>query len=231
MTRERFGPEYYAAHHTAGDRVALWYYARLIRRLCPGGGKVLDFGCGTGHLLKRLVDHFEAYGYDPSPYARSESRLQAPRAIILDDWTVLGKESLQAVVALHTLEHLREPAPTVVALARRLARGGIFLAVLPNPEGMGHWLKGKDWFGYRDPTHYSLLRRKQWLRVFSAAGLEIRSVRGDGMWDPPYVRLLPARIQAILFGLPAALQLVFPGGRPFLPPVLGECLILQARKP
>jgi len=230
MTPESYGSEYYATHRTAGDRVALWYYARMIRRLCPAGGKLLDFGCGTGHLLKRLAEHFEVYGYDPSPYARAESRLQAPTAVILDDWTVLGKESLRAVVALHSLEHLREPAPAVAGLARRLARGGLFLAVVPNPEGLGRRLKGDEWFGYRDPTHHSLLPCREWFEIFRAAGLEVRSVHGDGMWDAPYVALFPSRLQAIFFGMPALLQLLSPTSRPFLPPLLGECLILEAQR-
>jgi hypothetical protein len=58
-------------------------------------------------------------------------------------------------------------------------------------------------------------------------------VRGDGMWDAPYLRYVswfPVPVQRILFGAPAALQLVSPLRRPFLPAFLGECLIIAAVK-
>jgi hypothetical protein len=62
------------------------------------------------------------------------------------------------------------------------------------------------------------------------AGLDVRWVRGDGMWDPPYVPLLPFQLQRMLFGAPAALQLASPLKKPFLPAVLGECLIVAAER-
>jgi hypothetical protein len=54
---------------------------------------------------------------------------------------------------------------------------------------------------------------------------------GDGMWDAPYVPHLPSVVQRAIFGVPAAVQLLWPMSRPFLPPVLGECLIITARRP
>jgi SAM-dependent methyltransferase len=226
----RFDETYYARHGTGDDRIALWWYARVLRRLRPQGGRLLDFGCGTGHLLKRLTGHFTAYGYDPSPYARGECRIVAPQAVVLDDWLSLEPASLNAVVALHCLEHLPSPQRTVDDLADRLARGGLFFAVVPNTNGLGRRLKGDDWFGYRDPTHCSLLSPQEWVTVFNRARLSVDSVRGDGMWDPPYIPALPALVQRAVFGAPAALQVFSPLARPFLPPLFGECLIIQARR-
>ena len=53
-TKSPYNESYYAQHGLAGDRIALWFYARLVRRMRPKGGRLLDFGCGTGHLLRRL---------------------------------------------------------------------------------------------------------------------------------------------------------------------------------
>jgi SAM-dependent methyltransferase len=217
--------QYYATHGLAGDRVALWFYARLVRRVGRRGGRLLDFGCGTGHLLRRLSDHFEAYGYDASAEARGMCRLTAPDAVVLEEWHSLPLRSLDVVVSLHTLEHLPQPRPIVEALAQRLKPGGIFLFVVPNPSGFGRRLKGRGWFAYRDPTHCSVLSRGEWLTMARRVGLHVRWVRGDGMWDPPYVPLLPVGLQRVLFGAPAGVQIALPV-RPFLPPALGECLIV-----
>ena len=41
------------------------YYAALIRRYAPpGGGKLLEMGCGLGHLLRLLQDDFDCVGID-----------------------------------------------------------------------------------------------------------------------------------------------------------------------
>lgn len=231
MTTQAADEQYYRANQLVGDRLALWWYARLIRKLRPEGGRLLDFGCGTGHLLKRLSSHFEAFGYDPSPHARHESRTHASDAVILEEWKSLPAGSLEVIVALHTLEHLPRPLPTVEALCGKLVSGGLFFFVVPHVGGLGHRLKGRGWFAYRDSTHVSLLSRGEWMMVARRAGLHVVATHGDGLWDPPYVRWLPTAVQRLLFGAPAALQVFWPGNRAFLPPALGECLIVTARKP
>ena len=228
MSSEATDQRYYEAQQIEEDRVALWYYARVIRRLRPTGGRLLDFGCGTGHLLRRLSAHFEALGYDASAYARNRARMNAPDATILEEWGSLRERSLDAIVALHTLEHLRRPQAVVTQLTRLLAPGGIFLFVVPNTHSLGRRLKRKRWYGHRDPSHHSLLSRGEWVALARAAGLEVQWVRGDGWWDVPYLRFVPTSMQRAIFGAPAAVQLFWPRARPFLSSALGECLIIAA---
>jgi SAM-dependent methyltransferase len=230
MHVQPFDARYYQDGQLEEDRIALWWYARVLRRLCPRGGRLLDFGCGTGHLLKRLSGSFEAFGYDAAPYARNLSRANAPDAIILEEWRSLPPSGFDVVVSLHTLEHLPHPLAIVQGLVEKLVPGGLFLAVVPNPSGLGHRLKGRHWFAYRDVTHVSLLTRTEWLMLMRKAGLQILSVRGDGMWDAPYLPIVPTVVQRALFGAPAAVQVFWPLSRPFLPSALGECLIVTARR-
>jgi 2-polyprenyl-3-methyl-5-hydroxy-6-metoxy-1,4-benzoquinol methylase len=230
MKTQPFNEQYYEQGQLTGDRIALRWYARVVRRLRPDGGRLLDFGCGTGHLLKHLSARFEAYGYDASPFARTLCRTTASDAVILEEWDTLAPASFDIIVSLHTLEHLPKPLPVIQSLAEKLVSGGILFFVVPNPGGLGHQLKGRRWNAYRDPTHVSLLTRAEWVMLVRKAGLEVLRVRGDGLWDAPYVPLLPTSLQRVLFGAPAALQVFWPFGQPFLPPVLGECLIVTARK-
>lgn len=230
MKSQPFNEQYYEHRQLAGDRIALRWYARVLQRLHPSGGRLLDFGCGTGHLLKRLSAHFEAYGYDASPFARTQCRTTAPDAVILEEWESLPAAGLEIIVSLHTLEHLPRPLPVLQGLAEKLVSGGTLFFVVPNPGGLGHQLKGRGWFAYRDATHVSLLTLAEWVMLVRKAGLEVVRVRGDGLWDAPYVPLLPTALQRAFFGAPAALQVFWPFGQLFLPPVLGECLIVTARK-
>ncbi|MFN8624554.1 MAG: class I SAM-dependent methyltransferase [Candidatus Binatia bacterium] len=230
MTTPTADQQYYHEHQLSGDRIALWWYARLIRTLRPRGGRLLDFGCGTGHLLKRLSRHFDAFGYDATACARHESRTNAPEAIILEEWLSLPVASLDVIVALHALEHLPQPLPTMAALVRKLKPGGVFVFVVPHVGGIGHRMKGRRWFAYRDPTHVSLLSPGEWTRLARKAGLTAVTVHGDGLWDAPYVRMVPTAIQRVVFGAPAALQVLWPGNRAFLPAAFGECLIVTAQR-
>lgn len=231
MTASPYDAGYYESTGLAEDRIALWWYARVIRHLRPLGGRLLDFGCGTGQLLKRLSRYFDAVGYDVSAEARTRCREVAPAATILDSLDSIAPASFEVVVSLHTLEHIPEPAGVVQQLAAKLRAAGLFLFVVPNPDGLGRRLKQQRWFAYRDPTHCSLLSRGEWESMVRRAGLSIVSVRGDGLWDAPYVPLLPTALQRLLFGAPAGLQLLSPAARPFLPAMLGECLVVTAEKP
>jgi SAM-dependent methyltransferase len=231
VTGQCYDEQYYEEQRLSGDRVALWWYARVVRHLRPQGGRLLDFGCGTGHLLKRLSPHFEAFGYDAAAFARMRARSTASHAVVLEEWESQPPANFDIIVSLHTLEHLPRPLPTLQQLATKLVNGGIFFFVVPNPGGWGRRLKGRRWFAYRDATHVSLLSRGEWATLVRKAGLEVVRVRGDGLWDAPYVGILPAALQRVLFGAPAALQVAWPVGRPFLPAALGECLLITTRKP
>jgi len=225
-----YDERYYDQGRLDEDRIALWYYARVVRRLGPRGGRLLDFGCGTGHLLKRVSADFETVGYDSSPYARTRARINAREAVILEEWASLAPESFDVIVSLHTLEHLRRPRDVVPRLVGLLRPKGTFLFVVPNTASLGRRLKRDNWFAYRDPTHHSLLSQGEWIGLIRQCGLSTLWVRGDGWWDAPYVSLLPLSLQRALFGAPAALQLMWPTRRPFLPARMGECLIVAARR-
>ena len=99
-----------------------------------------------------------------------------------------------------------------------------------NTGSPGRRMKGQHWFGFRDPTHCSLLSRGEWATILRRSGLRVLWIRGDGLWDSPYVPWLPAAPQSLLFGAPAGLQIFAPVARPFLPAALGECLIIAAEK-
>ncbi|MCE2490969.1 MAG: hypothetical protein J4G17_13535 [Anaerolineae bacterium] len=51
---------------------------------------------------------------------------------------------------------------------------------------------------------------------------------GDGLWDVPYVPLLPVKLQFALFGLPALIQVLTRST--FMPLALGVNQIVIARK-
>src|SRR5687767_6255283 len=57
------------------------FYARLLKRLV-GAGRVLDFGCGMGNLLRELERGFTAYGVDVSYFGVRAARDNAPASTV-----------------------------------------------------------------------------------------------------------------------------------------------------
>lgn len=223
-----YDEQYYQGNEQSGDRLALKWYARLAKRLERPGARVLEFGSGTGHLSRRLADRYESYAFDLSPYAREATLRTSPTTTVISDTREIPSATFDAIVSLHVLEHVPDPQATLDSFARWLRAGGRVLYVVPNPQGQGHRMKQERWFGYRDDTHCSLLARDEWLEATSRAGFTIERVNADGLWDAPYITRVPAALQAPVFALPGALQVLT--GRAFLPADWGECIIVQARR-
>lgn len=208
------------------------FYAALARRFGPRRGRLLEVGCGLGHLLARLQDRFEAVGADVNAAALREAARVAPRARLeqasAEDLGRFGNGSFSIVIAKHVVEHLSRPEAAVAEFGRLLSPGGILILATPNLDSPMHARKKEAWVGYRDPTHIALRRPAEWLASIRRSGLEPIHLYSDGFWDPPYVRLLPIPLQKILFGLPGGIQAIL--GLPFLPPSWGESLIVIARR-
>lgn len=227
-TPEHYDADYYRGNEQDGDRVALWFYARVAGRLAHRGDTVLDFGCGVGHFTKRLAARFRTIAFDLSPYARQATAERSPSTRVVGDLGEIADGTVDLVCTLHVLEHIPDPAPTLAEFHRVLRRNGRLLYVVPNPQGWGHRIRGDEWFAYRDDSHCSLFDRDRWVELTERAGFVVDGVNADGLWDPPYVSRVPRLLQLATLGAPAAAQVA--AGRVFLPRDWGECIVVTARR-
>lgn len=208
------------------------FYASLARRHGPKTGRVLEVGCGLGHLLSWLEKDYQVYGTDINAWALAQARQNVPRG----SFTLLSAEDLgafpaatfQIVVAKHVLEHLPHPERAIAEMGRVLAPGGILLAATPNLDSPMRLRKGQGWIGYKDPTHISLKPPAEWLSLMQTNGLKPERVFSDGFWDAPYLPLIPTTLQKLLFGAPGGLQAILGWG--IIPLRMGESLIVIAKK-
>ncbi|HEY7063031.1 MAG TPA: class I SAM-dependent methyltransferase [Chloroflexota bacterium] len=233
-----YDEEYYAARYRYHPTSMYWwsvrYYARLVARHLPEQPghrpRVLEIGCGVGHVLSKLSARCDVAGLDLSPEALRQARTVVPQADLLRgsaDHLPFRDASFDAVLARHVLEHLPEPAAAIAELRRVLRPGGLLLAAMPNPSSIMRPLKGARWVGYRDPTHVSLLMPAAWRELFAAAGFGVEGEHGDGLWDVPYLPHVPTPLQLALFALPAAAQVLLAGT--FIPTRAGESVIFALR--
>jgi SAM-dependent methyltransferase len=223
----QYGAPYYAHNGQAGDRPALRWYARLVRRY-GGPGPYLDFGCGTGHLLRRLSALGPAAGLEVSPWSAAQARAVAGRPVYerLDDLPTAG---FAVVVAVHVVEHLDDDAlaAALAAWRRTLRPGGRALVVTPDAAGRGAALSGPRWIGFADTTHVNLQPAARWRRLLEAGGFHVEREGSDGLWNVPYGRR-PTPLDAVR-AAPALFQYL--AGRLLLPPGSGESAVFVARRP
>jgi len=211
------------------ERRPLWWYAKLLRRLRPRGGRLLQVECGSGELLRLLVDHFEVFGFDIRPRERNQCRLNVPGALVIEDWESRPEVGFDVVVSIGCFGR-RGARAQIRGLLPSLNPDGLLVLIVPNPHGWGARWKGRNW-PPRRAADESLLREAEWKTLLREMGLELRGVRGDGVWDTPYLRYLPEPMQAAVCDATLAAATVLPVARGLFPTRAGESLILLIERP
>lgn len=187
---QTYDQEYYDANGQAGDRPALGWYVRLVRRYI-GDGPYLDFGCGTGHLVRRLSAQGPASGFEVSEYSACTARGIAEGCEIYTTLADIPSEHFGGITAVHVLEHLTDDVASEVLTTwqRALRPGARVLVVMPDPSGRARDLAGGRWTGFQDATHINLKPHAEWRAVFQSAGFDVLREGSDGLWNVPYGRL------------------------------------------
>jgi SAM-dependent methyltransferase len=208
------------------------YYACLARRFGPACGRVLELGCGMGHLLAWLTDCYCVFGTDINPWALARAKQDVPEGhfVVLsaDDHFTFPSAYFEIVIAKHVVEHLHHPEQALAEISRVLKPGGLLILATPNLASPMRARKGQGWIGYKDPTHISLKPPEEWLRLLHLNQFRARKVFSDGFWDAPYLPWIPTALQKLFFGLPGGLQAVL--GWSIIPLRMGESLIVVAEK-
>ncbi|MCY3720405.1 MAG: class I SAM-dependent methyltransferase [Anaerolineaceae bacterium] len=210
------------------------YYAALVRRYAQTGqGALLELGCGLGHLLGLLQDDFRCTGIDLTDYAVEQTRKNAPRARAIQGdaagTDIFGEGEFSAVVALHLIEHLPRPQAMIGDVHRILQPGGLWLFATPHPDyALRRFKDPESDAAGKDPTHINIHPPAVWRAWCEERGFRVLRHFGDGLWDVPYVPLLPVKLQFALFGFPALIQVLTRST--FMPLALGVNQIVIARK-
>lgn len=217
---DEYGQQYFQNYNYAdrplGKYSMYWfarrYYAALVRRYAPPG-KLLELGCGLGHLLGLLQEDFDCVGIDIAEYSIEQTHQNAPKAEArvgsADDLSDFKDGEFSAIVGLHLIEHLPNPLRTFHDINRLLVDGGLWLFATPNPNYRLRRFKDSatDAIG-KDPTHINVHPPQQWRVWADEAGFKMLRHFGDGLWDVPYFPLIPAKLQFAILGLPALLQVI-----------------------
>lgn len=162
----------------------------LILELCGlvGPGRLLDLGCGPGHLSLLLAGRgFEVTGVEKS---RPEISARPGLRFItgdLENGIPEGAGRFEIVLCGDVLEHLKEPGKLLCEIARVLQPEGRLIASLPNSGNLYFRLMvaigrfPKHDRGLFDRTHLHFYVWDGWVDLFRQSGFEIETVKPSGI--------------------------------------------------
>jgi len=166
-----------------------------INKHTPQKGRLLDYGCGTGHFLNHAKNKgWDSIGYEPSPEAASIARKKF-NLILYDKVDELNKEKkFDAITLFHVLEHVHDLRGTLELLLKRLKkRGTLFLAV-PNFDSYDSKLFKENWAALDVPRH--LYHFTQETMQYLAEEFDLRITAKEAMpFDSYYVSILSNNIK------------------------------------
>ena len=119
-------------------------------------GRLLDVGCGRGDLVASwIADGWQALGIEPSPAAAAVVARQRGAEVLVGTLATvsLERESVDAAVFRHSLEHVLDPRADLRRVHAALRPGGRLAVIVPN---WGSWQRrafAEHWFPLELPRH------------------------------------------------------------------------------
>jgi len=155
----------YVSHNSAAAglinqayKVARFFTMRrkvaLLNKVAPRKGKILDYGCGTGHFLAACkANGWQVQGLEPSPRARAEATERVGKPIAADDLASFEPGSFDAITLWHVLEHVHDLNDTLRQLISLLKPEGTLIIAVPNVDSPDAQHYRQDWAAYDVPRH------------------------------------------------------------------------------
>lgn len=140
------------------------------------GKRLLDYGCGSGHLLRVGVEHgMQPNGIEPDSNARiAAARLPHARIYAnLDELRIAETAPRFDLICLWTvIEHLHEPWTDLSRLQSVLRPGGWLLITTMDIRCLRARIERERWSNYVNPTHLYYFDRTSLERTIRAAGFQ-----------------------------------------------------------
>lgn len=146
-----------------------------LRRV-PDSGRVLDFGCSTGRILKRETSRLRCFGVEPN---RGAAQVAEERGIrIVDEQSLFAgiHGQFDLVILADVYEHLPSPVELLTRLKKLIAPGGSLVIITGNADAIRHrdWI-GEHWY-FRIEGHLQMMtvRHANW--VAARLGMQVENI-------------------------------------------------------
>ncbi|WP_100338283.1 class I SAM-dependent methyltransferase [Hymenobacter chitinivorans] len=126
----------------------------LVNKLAPRKGKLLDYGCGTGHFLAAARSGgWQVAGVEPNARAQQEASERVGQPIGNENLVSFESASFDAITLWHVLEHVHNLNETLQQLVRLLKPDGVLIIAVPNVDSLDAQHYRQDWAAYDVPRH------------------------------------------------------------------------------
>ena len=95
-----FNKNYYKKNKQDNNRIGLLFYSNVIQHFYKSSN-ILDYGCGTGHLLNRLSKKKfinKSYGFEISNYARKKAEKNSKKSLIINNLYKINTPEYKACI-------------------------------------------------------------------------------------------------------------------------------------
>ncbi len=188
-----------------------WSLKRAIIGLNPGNlpaalrwipdraARVLDVGCGAGHLVRQLRDRGYGNTEGIDPYL-AESKSREPGSPLRRARIADLTQEYDVILYNHVLEHVAAPREELVAARERLSSSGKILIRVPLADSDLFRRYGKDWYQLDAPRHLWIPTRRAIEHLAGDLGFRVQAIQEDAT----VASLLMTRLLAKHRQLPAA---------------------------
>ena len=178
-------------------RVARFFTMRrkvkLLNKLAPRRGNLLDYGCGTGHFLAAAQGAgWAVQGLEPNARARQEASQRTGQPIGAVGLETLAPGTFDAITLWHVLEHVHALNETLGQLVSLLKPDGVLLLAVPNVESLDAQHYRENWAAYDVPRHLYHFAPDTMTRLLKKHGLALRQMLPMPL-DAYYVSMLSER--------------------------------------
>jgi 2-polyprenyl-3-methyl-5-hydroxy-6-metoxy-1,4-benzoquinol methylase len=171
LYRESFDQEKYYWWHVAKHKLVIF----LIKKFAKDSNlKILDLGCGTGMLAKKLEKMGKVYGLDNSTEAVKLAQKRGLKKILRYNLEVtpfpFKKNQFNIILALDVFEHLQFPEKTLFEIKRILKPNGLLICTVPSYQFLwSYWDQMLDHFRrYTKDSFVFFLKSKKFKPLFSS---------------------------------------------------------------
>ena len=152
---------------------------RVLDRLRPKRGKLLEIGCFLGLFLDRI----RADGWEPyrtvANYARSQYGLDVIEGVLPQ--APLQHGHFDAVLMLHVIEHMPDPAENLREIRRLLKPGGVLVVETPRFNSLAFKLLGRRERSIQNcPGHIFFFTEQTLGQMLSKQGFKVLRVERVG---------------------------------------------------
>lgn len=168
---------------------------KLIRKLL-NSGKLLDVGCGSGVILKKLPESIIPFGIEiesktakvTNEFAKSKGG-EVWHNDAISGLNGVEKEFFDCIIMQSYLEHEINPKEVLLGALKAIKKDGYVIVKVPNFSCWNRYLRKENWCGFRFPDHVNYFTPSSLRRMAIESGFKIhrfsladRSPLSDNMW-------------------------------------------------